>query len=122
MNPRDSFTAMNKYRLAFLCILHGSETETPDGVPAERRAAFEADVEYHNQTMEKAFDEIGRNFGASGGFFENIPAELRATAARELEYQAALYVIACRYELELKRIEKAESLEQAFDQSMDWLG
>ncbi|MBR1200027.1 hypothetical protein JQ574_28955 [Bradyrhizobium sp. AUGA SZCCT0158] len=115
MTPRDSFTAMNQYRLTLLCMLHGSET--PEGVPADKRAAFDELVEYHNQDRARLFDTICRDdFGAV--FFEDISPESQAEALRELEHTAATFANSCRCELEFLRIEQEEALEQAFDEEI----
>jgi hypothetical protein len=113
---REQFTTLNKYRLAFICTFHASPDETPQGVPAEARAAFEADVEYHTQSRERIFDQVCVEHGA--GLFEDLSSDARAAAVQELEYLAATFENACRYELEIQRINSTEALEKAFDESL----
>ena len=112
---REQFTTLNKYRLAFICTFHGSPDETPE-VPDEARAAFEEDIAYHEQDRARIFDEVCVEHGA--GLFEDLSSEARAAAVQELEYLAATFENACRYELEIQRIDATEALEKAFDESL----
>lgn len=103
---RERYTVLNRHRLAFLCLHIGGRGETPESVPADRLDEFQELCGFHIQDRIKAYEDICREFASRTGFFDDIPARMQVGALNFLNLKAAFFENACKYELEIERIDR----------------
>lgn len=105
---RERYSILGRPRRSFLCLYIGGRGETPESVPAGRRAEFDDRCQYHVESRMRAYEDTCREYASRTGFFDDIPARMQVGALNFLNLNAAFHESACKFELAVERIDRRQ--------------